>query len=1107
MKMNLRILTALATLAMVRMTLAGTATFYVNDGLIVCPPQVAPQVDALNFINNSLFVANSTNLTYPYWTANTVTYTNVGTMTCDNGFTFARVPASGMAEASDLFFNSGVINSGTNANSFTTAFGLFPAQTLIYASTVFTPGTINLGGSTLLSVRGDHLDFTRSTVQMLGFGATAGPVTDGLFDGYWGVGTNRVNPYLYYGYPLNANPPPTNLPPTTPAHAVTRRDQSGDVVQLELTNFTYYAIRYLMGGSNLSTYAVFLRQNDPSVTNYVYFPGLPREIIVEWNYATTNEVTGVVTPHSFYLIDDFAANTNLGTIVTGTFGGLPTERPVNYEFTYTRPFYLDVPPEPYEDPTGWFANRWMTNDFAAYQALFAPFSTIPGEIYGQDVTNMPGRVEIFASRTLNLERSRIGADNFMILSCTNHYLGSPGAQISSPIIELNLATTNGFLTVSNLITPSMPRPEGPISLYTMRWDEDLQGYSNRVQVLFVDSDLRPFSRPTTANATLRATNVTICDFMNVRSNLLITARNLTVATNNPGGPTPYGAINLVSGTLLWPTAFPTLERLTNYGIIQSLNAAYFGGARTTEFYNSNFYEPYQAIVNHGLMQNQGVTFWARDFISDGTVDAGLGSILLTSSYADLDNSIFRSSAGDVSLSVTGRLAVSNFVLTAGRTLTISGPTWLDDGSMTAAVASLTNRNAWQVGNGVKFLTLPPSSSLLGTTITSTAPANTIVSSIWPGLDGGTNFYGYQNNAALGRLVLSGATNCSFAFAGITGGQRALYVDRLELEGYASAKDANNDLKALAIAGNFRIYYGDALVDGVSQAEKLDGHNDGRLVWVSSYAGYYSSTNIIYPNGTTNAVNSALAASCQLDSDNDGLINCIDPTPIPVAGYCTTTLSQTNASFAFEGGTGSFSVQDTNFCGYTAFSSNSWLTIIGGSSGNGFGQIFYQVATNYSSGSRTGLLYLGSATFTVTQTAGGWVTSPIFGQLYYAGEGWYGGSAYGWMWDDPNSDWIWSTALQGWLATTDPNSRTLWSAQFRWLTPSQTDLYQAETSTLGVIYVGQYQGSPISEGWVVSPRYGYVWAAGDGTWFYTTDYGWLGVLPDGGIWCVDQNRFL
>src|SRR5206468_3598037 len=45
-------------------------------------------------------------------------------------------------------------------------------------------------------------------------------------------------------------------------------------------------------------------------------------------------------------------------------------------------------------------------------------------------------------------------------------------------------------------------------------------------------------------------------------------------------------------------------------------------------------------------------------------------------------------------------------------------------------------------------------------------------------------------------------------------------------------------------------------------------------------GFYSSTNLVYPDGTTNRFNTALATSCNLDSDNDGIVNCSDPTPIP-----------------------------------------------------------------------------------------------------------------------------------------------------------------------------------------------------------------------------------
>ncbi len=62
---------------------------------------------------------------------------------------------------------------------------------------------------------------------------------------------------------------------------------------------------------------------------------------------------------------------------------------------------------------------------------------------------------------------------------------------------------------------------------------------------------------------------------------------------------------------------------------------------------------------------------------------------------------------------------------------------------------------------------------------------------------------------------------------------------------------------------------------------MNGKNGGGLCWVSTYTGFLSSTNLIYPDGTTNAVNLALAQSCNLDSDQDGQLNCVDQTPVLV----------------------------------------------------------------------------------------------------------------------------------------------------------------------------------------------------------------------------------
>ncbi len=136
----------------------------------------------------------------------------------------------------------------------------------------------------------------------------------------------------------------------------------------------------------------------------------------------------------------------------------------------------------------------------------------------------------------------------------------------------------------------------------------------------------------------------------------------------------------------------------------------------------------------------------------------------------------------------------------------------------------------------------------------------------------------------------------------------------------------------------------------------------------------------------------------------------------------------------------------------------------------------------------------------------WTFHQVFGWLYNAGSGWQGSQCYGWLWFDSGGHWIWSSSLQGWLGL-QPATRTLWSPQYRWLTPSASFDGSALTTSLGSIHVDNYLGVKLPEGWVVSDCFGYVWPVGDGAWFYTARYSWLGVTPDGGIWRVDPPGWL
>ena len=97
--------------------------------------------------------------------------------------------------------------------------------------------------------------------------------------------------------------------------------------------------------------------------------------------------------------------------------------------------------------------------------------------------------------------------------------------------------------------------------------------------------------------------------------------------------------------------------------------------------------------------------------------------------------------------------------------------------------------------------------------------------------------------------------------------------------------------------NFTIYYAQAIINGQSIAEKLNGAygltdtNGGRFFWMSNYNnGFWSSTNVVYPDGTTNRLNTALVTSCSIDSNTNGIPNCRDTNPIPVLTLTPTSLS-------------------------------------------------------------------------------------------------------------------------------------------------------------------------------------------------------------------------
>jgi hypothetical protein len=867
MKLLLRTFLVTAILAS---AFAPDAFAYINDQylVVVDSPQnpAAPQIADRVFVNRNTFSITFSNYTKTasdpcYKTYNTLFYTNEtqGKMYCNWGFRFQYNPATfsdGIASNASTFVNRGSISCADPTNYYdvinlNSIYG--GAQIIVNAKDVAITNAASIRGglNNKIQITGKNVDLDRGELTMESSTATYAYDT-GIQDGYWGVGaSNTLNPRFQFEQTAN---------PYTSYNLVTTRNNTTLYQQLMLTNALGY-VSDTVTGSNRYVYAVFLRNTNSAVSTGVFFPG--NWIQVEWEW-----MAGGVTNY-LELQDDFGAITNLN-YYANTSGTKTTYVPYNYIFYRSQTRYPWPQATP-GVPTGTFSPGSVSSDYAAYEALMVPSAVTPYEVPGQTVTNLPGRIEIHADKHLNLDRSRISALSTLLLRATNNYVGRGIRQIVAPYYSVDLGSTNGTLVISNLVAASVPRPCGKIDLWSARWQEASTTGTNFFHVLFVDSQFSPTTQPLVQELRLRSTNsLVLHDDMQVKSNLLVTAVNVTVATNYPGTTPSVAGINILDPTQTWPNAFPNLKAFTNNGPVHVYNVLRF---------NTSPSKPYTALVNRGTIDAQGIEGNSAYLWNNGKMISFSGDVALTSGSARMNDGTV--SSGDQYVYLTsGELYASNLTVSAGAGIVLTITNFLDDGSLTNNVFKRTNGlNTWTVGNGgVQLTRLPQQASLLTTTITNKATINAISPIVWSGRDLGASTAGFSNNAALGRLVLDGAIWSQFAFQPAVAGS-ALYVDVIDLAGYAATLDDFGNFPGLTVDSGMKVYFADARINGSSVAEKLNGASEGRFVWLGTYAGPFSSSLFVYPDGTTNRINSALAASCFIDTDNDGLVNCIDPHPV------------------------------------------------------------------------------------------------------------------------------------------------------------------------------------------------------------------------------------
>jgi len=586
-----------------------TDPLYLNTSVLnyTIPGNPPPIIDATTFDNensfNITYTTYSTKTSVPFETKNTINYINGenGLMTFNspldtNGFIYnlygvvaqfqTWAPALNNTFMAGSFTNLGTIRvdslqDGNNIFDFggfqiyiLTALG----QCIVNATNIVTPGNIVIGAEGLLQMTGQNVDLSRGVFNMEStLNQNQGLIGSILLNGVnfsstgaTGVDTNGDwNP----GADLTATSALSSFVPVAPYY-------------LDLTNSTaYFDVR--TNGAGVIIYRSVFVQNDSPQAPYNVYIDAPNTVNlgfeggaahVEWVGSTVDAASGNTLTSYLYLTDNYAFGATTNNFVIG---GVPE----NFTF-FTSPNPLLVNPIP----------AGFLNNVFNFENISNPYAYMNGQIVASSVstnisatnphggvTNLPGRFVINASQSLNLDDAVINGQNYLSLTATNQFNGSRGAQISSPYSDINLGVTNGFMTVSNLLSGSIANWSGNIQAWSTRWVEldTVNNVTNDYRVLIVGSQLQPTAVPYVQNLKLHAaTNLVISDTLNVYSSIYIDSQSLTLTTNSVGvGATSLdGELNWIGTGDLGLAQFPNLRCLTNNGAIRAANQIKFVGS-------------------------------------------------------------------------------------------------------------------------------------------------------------------------------------------------------------------------------------------------------------------------------------------------------------------------------------------------------------------------------------------------------------------------------------------------------------------------------------------------------------------------------------------------
>lgn len=886
--------------------IAQTTPLYENYGLVTG----SPTIDATAFANYGTFNVSGT---LPFDFTNTRFFTNRGFMSSLPGFRFDTAFDLGAPQPAAVFVNENgaeVRSLDTTAITGTTFSGqiLSPSYLLISADTIVNHGNLVTGAAGLLRLTGNNIDLSRGGLGIGRLEVTSTHfVTESnyfpdpaIYDAYWGGMTNQD---MDVGGLLQVSRSATNV--TSPVHDVTNSALfSFSFPQLLALENPISSVYTNTGGAdpetgritNILVQAAFVALSDTNLGAAIKWAPSDdlsnpfQTAIIEISLPETNTVTGDLESATLYLKDTLASSTNYAFLAN--LAAFPTTFvPATYELTRQPPFEFitgadgngSVTNTLFFNPADTNFVPVVTNFYAAYSARVDSLASQPPQVPGFEVTDNPGRIEIYADN-LNMSRTRFRGTGLISIN-TSNLVGSRNVLVDSENVVYNLAVPAGNLEVSGIGRERVVRLNGSLSAYsavftnffgTMMTNsvDDGTGTGTMTNVvtnvvteidyhvLIVDATPLQATKPViTHDFITHADSVVLSDPMTVVRQLLIDADSFTLNSRLTYTTGDFGSTNA-----------PRLRTFESKGNFEINDVAVFGTDRPN---------PYESFANRGFLAANGLLFSATAFENSGTITSRVDGIVIQSQTAQFENATTHSARGLEITATDMRFTASTNATVGALILNVTGS--LSDTGEGA-------NNVFITRNGFHLRTKPAFGDLLGTRIETIAPRFARVEHTWAGEDRGTSASGFQDNVAIGHLVLGGDRDVQLAFRG-AGGANAMYVDLLELTGSLTNALAAGDLEsALEIDPSLTIYFANSNVS----AEQLEELSNGRLRRVE-FAGTSNFVDVpVRSGGNSVQMERVVRESTTVDSDGDGTVNAYDAYPLDFDGTLMLTGRRANS---------------------------------------------------------------------------------------------------------------------------------------------------------------------------------------------------------------------